>query len=323
MNVTILDDYLGVVRTLPCLAKLAGHDVTIWNDAAKDFEALAARLEDTEALVLIRERTAITAALIERLPRLKLITLNGPYPHIDVAACTKRKIAVCSAHPRPSYATAELAWGLIIAAMRRIPQEMAWLKRGEWQGSVGTCLRGRTLCIYGYGRVGKQVAGFGKAFGMRVLVWSRERGLAAARTDGFETVADWQTLFDEADVLTLHMRLVPETRGAITTAHLARMKPTALFVNTSRAGLVEEGALANALRAGRPGSAAMDVYEQEPVVDIKHPLLNMDNVVCTPHLGYVERDQLERYFEDQFERVLAFDRGAPINVVNPEALQSH
>ena len=320
MNITILDDSLSVVRSLPCFARLKDRDVTVWSEHTKDNAVLAERLTETEALILLRERTPIRAPLIALLPRLRMITLNGPYPHVDVDACTQHGIAICAGPPRPSSATAELTWGLIIACMRRIPQEVARLKSGRWQGSVGTGLRGRTLGVYGYGKIGRQVAGFGKAFGMRVLVWSRERGLAAAREDGFAVAAGKQALFEEADVLSTHVRLRPETRGTITTADLAGMKPTAIFVNTSRAELVAPGALVEALRAGRPGGAALDVFEQEPVLDANLPLLHMDNVVCTPHLGYVERDQLDRYFNDQFDRVFAFERGSAIDVVNPEAL---
>lgn len=321
MNVTILDDYVDVVRTLNCFGKLRDHKVTVWNDCVKDVNALAERLQDTEALVLLRERTRIGGDLIARLPRLKMITLNGPYPHIDVESCTMRHIAVCSEHARTSYATAELAWGLIIAAMRHIPHQMANLKNGGWQTRVGTGLRGRTLGVYGYGRIGKQIAGFGKAFGMRVLVWSREQARADARADGYETASSRESLFEEADVLSMHVRLLSETRGLVRPEDFARMKPTSLFVNTSRAGLVAEHALAQALRAGRPGAAAIDVYEHEPVIGAQHELLALDNVVCTPHLGYVERDQLENYFSDQFERVLAFAAGKPRGVVNPAALQ--
>jgi len=321
LRVTVLDDYVDVVRTLRCFQRMNAHDVVIWNDCVKEVDRLAERLHDTEALVLLRERTRIPADLVARLPQLKMITLNGPYPHIDVYACTARGIVVCSEHARTSYATAELTWGLIIATMRHIPQQMAQLKSGGWQTRVGTGLRGRTLGVYGYGRIGKQIAGFGKAFGMRVLVWSRERGLADARADGYEAAATRQALFEEADVLTMHVRLLPETRGLVTAEDLARMKPTAVFVNTSRAGLVAPHALASALRAGRPGSAAIDVYEEEPVFDASHELLALDNVVCTPHLGYVERDQLENYFSDQFDRVLAYAAGTPRGVVNPQAVQ--
>lgn len=320
MNIAILDDGFDIVRTLTCFANVSSHRVSIWNDHTKDVDTLAARLDNAEVLVLLRERTPIRAPLIARLPRLKLITLNGPYPHVDAAACSKHGVMLCAGPPRPSSATAELTWGLIIAAMRRISQEMAQLKSGGWQGSIGTGLRGRTLCVYGYGRIGRQVAEYGRAFGMRVLVWSREAGLAKARADGHEPVASWRVMLEEADVLSVHVRLTAQTRGIITAADLARMKPTALFVNTSRAELVKEDALINALRAGRPGSAAVDVYEQEPLTDPHHPLLEMDNVICTPHLGYVERDQIERYYADQFERVLAYGRGSPVDIANPDVL---
>lgn len=320
LNIAVLDDYVDIVRSLQSCAKLRAHNVTVWNDCVKSEGVLAERLKDTDVLVLLRERTRISRSLIERLPCLKMITLNGPYPHIDVDACTERGILVCSEHARTSYATAELTWGLVIAAMRHIPQQMAGLKGGAWQTRVGTGLRGRTLGIYGYGRIGKQVAGFGKAFGMRVQVWSREKGRAGAQADGFELAASRESLFEHADVLSLHVRLLPETRGIVTEADLARMKPTAVLVNTSRAELVETGALARALRAGRPGFAAIDVYEEEPVFGARNELLHLDNVVCTPHLGYVERDQLENYFSDQFERVLAFAAGKPRGVVNPAAL---
>lgn len=324
MNITILDDYLDVVPTLSSFAefsKNARHRVTVWKDHTKDVDVLADRLSDTQALVLLRERTPVTAALLGRLRSLKLITQNGPYPHVDVAACTRSGVLLCAGKPRPSSATAELAWGLVLAAMRRIPQEMARLKSGGWQGTLGTGLRGRTLGVFGYGTIGSQVAGFGRAFGMRVMVWSRERGIAAARANSYEIAQSQEKMFEEADVLSLHVRLVEDTRGIVRASDLARMKPEALFVNTSRAALVEEDALVQALRAGRPGAAAVDVYEQEPVVDRDHPLLNMENVVCTPHLGYVERDQLDRYFADQFRRVEAFEKGEPIDVVNPEALR--
>jgi D-3-phosphoglycerate dehydrogenase / 2-oxoglutarate reductase len=322
MKIAILDDYVRVVPTLNAYEKIAPHDVKVWHDCVRDVDVLADRLRDAQALVLLRERTAIRKPLIERLPRLKMITLNGPYPHVDVDACTRRGVIVCSEHARTSYATAELTWGLVICAMRDIPGQMARLKGGGWQSRVGTGLRGRTLGIYGYGRIGKQVAGFGKAFGMRVLVWSREKARADAHSDGHDVTATRETLFEEADVLTMHVRLVPETRGLVKAADFARMKPSALFVNTSRAGLVEPGALEAALKKGRPGAAAIDVYEDEPVFGAMPPLLALENVVCTPHLGYVERDQLENYFSDQFERVLAFAAGKPYGVVNPAALSS-
>jgi D-3-phosphoglycerate dehydrogenase len=322
MKIAILDDYQDVIRTLEAFKKLDGHDVTIWNDHTKDTGELARRLKDTEAVCLIRERTPIRAPLIERLPKLRLISQRSVYPHIDVEACTRQGIVLCSdMHPgKPSYGTAELTWGLMLAAMRRIPQEMAALKAGRWQSTVGTLLRGRTLGVFGYGRIGGVVAGYARAFGMNVLVWGRERTIAAARADGHEVAASKQALFEQSDVVTLHLRSTPETRGIVTRDDLGRMKPTALIVNTSRAALIEPGALVAALRAGRPGMAAVDVYEEEPVLGGGHPLLQMDNVVCTPHLGYVDRDGYEAAFSSIFDQVLAFAAGNPLNVVNPDAL---
>ena len=324
MKVAILDDYHDTVRTLACFRHLAGHDVTVWNDHVQDTDTLAARLADTEALVLIRERTKIRMPLLERLANLKLISQRSVYPHIDVDTCTRLGIVVSSSqHPGvPSFATAEMAWGLIIAAMRQIPQQMAALKAGKWQIGVGTTLRDKTLGIYGYGRIGAAVAGYGKAFGMNVLVWAREATLLKARADGYATAPGKAAFFEQCDVITLHMRLVDATRGIVIAADLARMKPTALIVNTSRAPLIAPGALVDALRAGRPGMAAVDVYEEEPMRDTNHPLLNMDNVVCTPHLGYVSRDEYELQFTDIFAQINAYAAGAPINVVNPDVLKT-
>ena len=327
MNITILDDVFDTVRTLPCFGRLAGHRVTIWNEHAKDTAVLAERLKDTEALVLIRERTPVGAPLLDRLDRLRLISQVSATPHIDLEACTRRGVLVCSSlqpgAPRFAglHATAELAWGLIIAALREIPQQMASLKAGYWQKGVGLGLRGRMLGVFGYGRIGRIVAGYGRAFGMDVRVWAREASLARAADDGHRAARSKEALFEECDVVSLHLRLIDATRGIVTAADLARMKPTALIVNTSRAGLIAEGALLAALRAGRPGMAAVDVYETEPLTDPRDPLLALDNVVCTPHLGYVERDSLEDQFIDIFEQILAFERGAPINVVNPQALR--
>lgn len=321
MKIAILDDWQDTVRTLACFDKVAGHDVTIWRDHTKDVDVLADRLQDAEALALIRERTPIRAPLLERLDRLRLISQVGVYPHIDVDACTRRGVILsAAAGGGPSYATAELTWGLVIAALRRIPQEMAALRAGRWQAHpIGTGLRGKTLGIYGYGRIGAVVAGYGRAFGMRVVVWGRETTREKARADGHAVAASRAAFFAEADVLSLHVRLVEATRGLVTAADLARMKPTALLVNTSRAGLIAPGALEAALRAGRPGMAAVDVFEEEPIAGA-HPLLALDNVVCTPHLGYVERDGLEAQFSRIFDQILAYAAGAPVNVVNPEAL---
>lgn len=322
MKVTVLDDYFDTVRTLACFAKLAGHDVTVWNDHLQETEALAARLADAEALVLIRERTQIRAPLIERLPKLRLISQRSVYPHIDIDACTRKGIVVCSSqHPgTPSYAAAELTWGLVLAAERQIPQQVAALKAGRWQTGVGNSLRGRTLGIYGYGRIGSAVAGYGKAFGMKVLVWARPDSLAKARADGYEAAASKEAFFAACDVISLHMRLLEATRGIVTAADLARMKPDSLIVNTSRAGLIAPGVLVAALKAGRPGRAAVDVFEVEPLTDTKNPLLAMDNVVATPHIGYVTREEYELQFTDIFEQIAAYAAGKPINVVNPAAL---
>src|SRR5258706_6254784 len=317
MNITILDDYQDTIRTLTCFPKVAGHAVTIWNDHTKDADTLAGRLKDTEALVVIRERTPMRAPLLERLDKLKLISQAGVFPHIDVEACTRRGVLVCShtGPGRPSYATAELTWGLVIAAFRRIPQEMIALRAGKWQAyPMGVGLRGKTLGVYGYGKIGAGVAGYGKAVGMNVLAWGRDASIGKARADGFTVAASKEALFAESDVVSLHLRLIPDTRGIVAAADLARMKPTALLVNTSRAGLVAPGALEAALRAGRPGIAAVDVYEEEPVVGGWHPLLAMDNVVSAPHLGYVERDGLEHMFSNIFDEVLAYAAGKPINV---------
>jgi len=319
VNISILDDYFDTLRTLQCFRKLDGHEVTVWNDHVQDTDALAARLKNTEVLVLIRERTQIRARLLEHLDALRLISQRSVYPHIDIDACTRRGVIVSSDQHSgsPSYAAAELTWGLVLAAMREIPQQMFALRAGTWQTGVGNSLRGKTLGIYGYGRIGRTVAGYGKAFGMNVLVWAREASRERARGDGYATAPSKRAFFESCDVLSLHMRLVAETRGIVTRDDLSCMKPTALLVNTSRAPLIEAGALVDALRAGRPGMAAVDVYEDEPLRDPGHPLLAMDNVVCTPHIGYVTRDEYELQFSDIFDQIAAYAAGNPINVVNP------
>jgi D-3-phosphoglycerate dehydrogenase / 2-oxoglutarate reductase len=324
MKISILDDYHDTLRTLSCFRQLAGHEVKVWNDHVQDAGTLAARLQDTEALVLIRERTQIRAPLLERLPKLRLISQRSVYPHIDIDACTRLGVVVCSnMHAgSPSYATAELTWGLALAAMRQIPQQMASLRAGTWQAGVGTTLRGKTLGIYGYGRIGKVVADYARAFGMQVLVWAREASLAKARAEGYLPAPSREAFFAQCDVISLHMRLVDATRGIVTAGDLALMKPTALLVNTSRAGLIEPGALVHGLQAGRPGMAAVDVFDEEPMRDTNHPLLRMDNVVATPHIGYVSRDEYEIQFGDIFGQIVAYAAGAPVNVVNPQALKS-
>ncbi|HET7634590.1 MAG TPA: D-2-hydroxyacid dehydrogenase family protein [Burkholderiales bacterium] len=323
MKISILDDYYDTLRTLDCFRKLSGHEVKIWNDHAQDVDTLANRLRDTEALVLIRERTAIRAPLLQRLDKLKLISQRSVYPHIDIDACTRRGVIVSSSQHSgtPSYAAAELTWALVLAAMRQIPQQMAALKAGKWQIGVGDSVRGKTLGIYGYGRIGSVVAGYGKAFGMKVLVWARENSLRRARSDDYAVAPSKEAFFSECDVISLHMRLVEATRHIVTADDLARMKPTALLVNTSRAPLIEPGALIAALKAGHPGMAAVDVYEEEPVLDTRYPLFAMDNVVCTPHIGYVTRDEYEIQFSDIFDQIVAYATGKPINVVNPKVLE--
>jgi D-3-phosphoglycerate dehydrogenase len=322
MKISILDDYFDTLRTLPCFGKLDGHDVTVWTDHVQGVDALAERLRDSDVLALFRERTQIRAPLLERLPKLKLISQRSVYPHIDIEACTRLGVVVSSSqHPgMPSYAAAELTWGLILDSIRLIPQHVAALKTGQWQVGIGQTLRGKTLGIYGYGRIGSVVAGYGRAFGMPILVWARPAALEKARADGYATAASKERFFADCDIVSLHMRLVPATRHIVTAADLGRMKPTALLVNTSRAPLIEPGALVTALRAGRPGMAAVDVYEDEPVRDPRHPLLTMGNVVCTPHIGYVTRDEYETQFTEIFDQINAYATGSPINVVNPDAL---
>jgi D-3-phosphoglycerate dehydrogenase len=323
MNVTILDDYHDTLRTLACFAKLADHKITIWNDHVQDINVLAERLKETEALVLIRERTKIRGPLLERLPRLRLISQRSVWPHIDIDACSRLGIVVASdaRGDTPSYATAELTWGLILSAVRQIPQQAAALKAGRWQIGVGTTLRGKTLGLYGWGRIAHAVADYGRAFGMNVMVWAREASRERARQEGFAVAANKAALFEQSDVLSLHMRLVDATRHIVTAGDLARMKSTALLVNTSRAPLIEPGALVAALRAGRPGLAAVDVYEQEPLTDVADPLLLLPNVLATPHIGYVTREDYEFQFAEIFNQIVAYVAGTPINVVNPDVFR--
>jgi len=322
VKVTVLDDYFDTVRTLDCFAKLKGHDVTIWNDHLQDVDKLAERLKETEALVLIRERTQIRTALLERLPKLKLISQRSVYPHIDIDTCTRLGIVVSSGQhaDTPSYATAELTWGLVLSAARMIPQQVASLKAGNWQFGVGSTIRGKVFGVYGYGRIAAVVAGYAKAFGMKVVVLAREASMAKARADGYETAAGKAAFFGQCDVISLHMRLVEATRGIVKAEDLARMKPSAMLVNTSRAGLIAPGALVDALRTGRPGYAAIDVFEKEPLRDTADPLLNLDNVVATPHIGYVSHDEYEIQFSDIFDQIVSYAEGTPTNVVNPNAM---
>ena len=323
MKISILDDYHDTLRTLDCFKKLSGHEVEIWNDHVQNVAALAERLRDTEALVLIRERTEIRAPLLHQLAKLRLVSQRSVYPHIDIEACTQLGIIVSSnLHAgTPSHAAAELTWALVLAAMRQLPQQVSALKVGKWQIGIGNSLRGKTLGIYGYGRIGSVVAGYGKAFGMNVMVWAREGSRDRAQSDGYAVASSKEIFFSECDVLSLHMRLVEATRGIVTANDLARMKPTALLVNTSRAPLIEPGVLIPALKLGRPGMAAVDVYEEEPLLDPHYPLFAMENVVCTPHIGYVTRDEYEVQFSDIFDQIVAYAAGKPINVVNPMVLE--
>ncbi len=323
MKIAILDDYFDTLRTLECFKALAEHDVTVWNDHVQDTDVLTDRLKDAEALILIRERTRINPHLIARLPNLRLISQRSVYPHIDMAACTRAGVIVSSnLHSDiPSYAAAELTWGLVLAGMRQIPQQMNSLMAGRWQIGVGQSLRGKTLGIFGYGRIGREVAGYGRAFGMQVQVWARPASLERARADGYAAAASKDAFFETSDVLSLHMRLVEATRNIVSAQDLARMKPSSLLVNTSRAGLIEPGALAAALRAGRPGMTAIDVFDTEPLRDPADLLLTAPNLVATPHIGYVTRDEYELQFADIFDQITAYAAGAPINVVNPDVLE--
>lgn len=327
MRIAVLDDYQDAVRGLSCFRLLDGHEVKVFTHAARGLGQLAARLAPFDALVLIRERTAFPAALLARLPNLKLISQTGKVSgHIDVAAATEHGIAIAEGIGSP-VAPSELTWALIMAASRKIVPYASNLKDGLWQtasinpvlNGLGRSLRGRTLAIWGYGKIGQLVAGYARAFGMRVLVWGSEGSRQTAVADGFEAAASREALFAQADVLTLHLRLGEATRGIVKAEDFARMKPDALFVNTSRAELVEEGALEQALRAGRPGYAALDVFTNEPLRP-DSPLLRIPTVLATPHLGYVEQDSYEIYFQTAFENIVRFAAGQPDNILNPEAL---
>ena len=321
MRIAIPDDYQDCVRSLACFGKLAGHEVTVFHDTLNDTAALAARLQDFDAVVLTRERTRIGAALLDRLPRLRLISQTGKVAgHVDVAACTARSVAVADGRGSGA-ATAELTWALLLASRRHLVDEANRLRAGLWQGHLGQQLFGQRLGIWSYGRIGSQVARYGRAFGMQVWVWGREASTAAARADGFEVAPSREAFFAQSDAICLHVRLVAQTEGLVTRTDLARMKRSAVLVNTSRSELIEDGALVDALRAGRPGFAAVDVFDQdtEPLQG-GHPLLSLPNALCTPHIGYVERDNFEHYFGTAFANIVAFAQGQPRNLVNPEVL---
>ena len=332
MNIVILDDYQDTVRKLQCASKLEAYPAKVYTNTVKGIGQLSVRLRDADIIVLIRERTHLSRQLIEKLPRLKMIAQTGRIgAHVDVAACTERGIVVTDGAGSP-IAPAELTWAMVMAATRRLPQYIGNLKHGAWQQSglksaampvnfgLGTVLRGRTLGIWGYGRIGQLVAGYGRAFGMRVVIWGREASRNQALVDGYEIAASREAFFEQCDVLSVHLRLNAETEGIVRLEDLSRMKPTALFVNTSRAELLEHDALIAALNRGRPGMAAVDVFETEPILQ-GHALLRLENCICTPHIGYVEQDTYELYFGAAFDNVVNFIHGTPTNVVNPAALQ--
>ena len=332
MNIVILDDYQDAVRKLQCASKLDPYPAKVYTNTVKGIGQLSVRLRDAEVIVLIRERTQISRQLIEKLPRLKLISQTGKAgAHIDIQACTERGVSVAEGASSP-IAPAELTWALVMAAMRRIPQYVSNLKHGAWQQSglkagampanfgLGSVLRGKTLGLWSYGKIGQMVAGYGRAFGMRVVVWGSPEARTRAQLDGHEIAASREDFFAQCDVLSLHLRLADATRGIVTAEDLARMKTTALLVNTSRAELIEPDALIAALNRGRPGMAAVDVFESEPILQ-GHALLRLENCICTPHIGYVEQDSYELYFGSAFDNVVNFIKGTPTNIVNPGALQ--
>lgn len=322
MKVAIIDDYQNAVCTLKCYAKLQGHEVTIFSEPDNDLLRIAGRLQGFEAVLLTQQRTRFTRAMLERASSLKLISQTGPgATHIDVAACTERGVLVSAGGAGMSASTAELTWGLILGAIRHIPFEVDQLKKGKWQTTLGVSLHGKTLGVYAFGRIGSIVANVGRAFGMNVICYGRGASVEKAKAAGFAAAASREALFDAADVLSLHLPLNAQTRGIVTADDLARMKPTALIVNTSRSGLIGDAVLADALKKRRPGFAAVDVFDEEPVLNANNALLQMDNVVCTPHLGYVARENYESYYGAAIEQIVAFAAGAPINVVNPEVLK--
>lgn len=319
MKVHVLDDWFDTLRGLPCFARLAGHDVTVWTDHEPDPLRLADRVQEAEALVLFRERTQIGAALLDRLPNLRLISQRSVYPHVDVAACTRNGVLLCSnMHgDTPSYAAAELTLALMLASFRQLPQQVAAIRQGDWQMGVGRTLRGRVLGLYGYGRIAQAVETYATALGMQVQWWGSDAGRARARADGKRVADSREAFFATSDIISLHVRLKPETRGIITADDLARMRPRSLLVNTSRSGLIAPGALEAEIARGRI-LAAVDVFDTEPLRDKGHPLLVHPNVLPTPHIGYVTEDEFDLQFSDIFDQINAYAEGAPIHMINPE-----
>ena len=321
MKIAIIDDYQNAFKTLKCYPKLAGHEVVIYTEPETNVEKIAERLKDADAVILTQQRTAFPRALIEKLPKLKLIGQTGrAASHVDLEACTDRGVVVSAGGSGNSNATAELTWGLILSALRNLPFEVKRLKEGRWQSTLGIGVNGKTLGIYAYGKIGSIVAGVGKAFGARVVCWGREGSTGRAKAAGFDVAKSREEFFAECDIISLHLPLNKDTRGIVTRDDLGRMKPTGLLVNPSRSGLIAKGALEDALKAGRPGRAAVDVYDQEPVLGADHPLLKMDNVTCTPHLGYVTRESYEEYYATVVDDIVAFAAGKPNHVLNPDAV---
>jgi len=321
MKIAVIDDYQNAFKTLKCFPKLSAHEVVIYTEPETNVEKIADRLKDADAVVLTQQRTYFPRALIEKLPKLKLIGQTGrAATHIDLETCTEKGIVVSAGGSGNSNATAELTWGLILSALRNLPFEVKRLQEGQWQSTLGIGVNGKTLGIYAYGKIGSIVAAVGKAFGGRVVCWGREGSTGRARAAGFEVAKSREDFFADVDILSLHLPLNKDTRGIVTRGDLACMKPTALLVNASRSGLIEKGALEEALQAGRPGKAAVDVYDQEPVLGANHPLLKMVNVTCTPHLGYVTRESYEEYYAVVVDDILAFAAGKPSHVLNTEAL---
>lgn len=320
MKIHILDDWFNTLSGLPCFAKLDRHDVTVWTDHVEDIDQLVERLYDADGVVLFRERTKVTRDLVARLPNLKLVSQRGVYPHIDVQACTDHGVLVCSktSGEAPAHAAAELTFALIMSAMRQLPQQMASVKAGTWQVGVGKTLHGRTLGLYGYGRIAKAVAGYAKAFGLNVIWWGSEDGRNKAVAAGETVPASREEFFGSCDVVSVHVRMLPQTKGIITAADFASMRSGSVFVNTSRAGLIEAGALLDALNRGKPNYAAIDVFDVEPLLDPTDPLLSHPNLIATPHIGFVTEDEFDFQFSDIFDQVNAFADEAPIHMINPE-----
>ncbi|MBI3042617.1 MAG: D-2-hydroxyacid dehydrogenase family protein [Betaproteobacteria bacterium] len=321
MKIAVLDDYQEAFHRLGCAARLNGHHVVVFHDNEKDVGKIADRLKDVEGVILTQERTAFPRQLIERLPRLRIIAHTGSHrKHIDISACTEKGIVVAGVVHGASHSTVELTWALILASLRHIPDEVRQLKAGAWQTTIGTVLHGKTLAIYGLGKIGSCVAQVGSAFGMKVTCWGRASTAAKAAAAGFHVPESRKAFFESADVLSLHVRLSAETTGVVTAADLDCMKPSALIVNTSRARLIQGGALVEALKKGRPGFAAVDVFEDEPVLGGDHPLLKMLNVICTPHLGGIVWETFEFMYGHAIDNILAFASNNAINVLNPDVL---